>query len=130
MRRIFHRAHAALAAGGLFLFDLVDDRGFREVFTGSSILRGDGLYVGIETEFTIIRTAGYGAARFTFFRRSGRGWRQSEFRIRERRWFQSEMRGLLATAGLQCLKVVRLDPYESDDFLVPRTFWVCRRPLR
>ena len=126
--RIFRRVRAVLAPGGLFIFDLVDDRGFREVFTGSSILRGRSLYVGIETEFVRARSAGYGAARFTFFRRNARGWRSSEFRIRERRWLSGEIRALLRAAGLHCLRVTRLDAYESDEFLVPRTFWICRRP--
>jgi len=129
MGRIFHQARAALAPGGLFLFDLVDDRGFREVFTGMSVLRDRDLYVGLETEFRTVRGVGYGRAHFSFFRRRGRGWSRTEFRIRERRWLQSEVRSLVQAAGLRCLRVLRLDPYESDDFLVPRTFWICRRPL-
>lgn len=128
LQQIFHKARAALAPGGLFLFDLIDENGFLGVFTGSSILRGADLFVAIETECSSKGKIDYGAARFTFFRRSGPRWRRIEFQIRERRWTGVEVRHLLEAAGLSCLRVLTLDPYESDEFIVPRTFWICRRP--
>jgi hypothetical protein len=37
------------------------------------------------------------------------------------------VRELLSAAGLDLLRLERIDPYESDEFFVPRTFWICRR---
>ena len=125
--RIFRRAHAALAPRGLFLFDLVDERAFAEVFTGTSILDGPDLYGGIETVFQERRGVGMGQASFTFFRRGGRGWRRINFDIRERRWQRKEIRDLLGRAGFERVRLERIDPYASRHFFVPRMFWAARR---
>ncbi len=126
--RIFRRVRAALAPGGLFIFDLVDDLDFPEFFTGSSIMKGPNLYLGMETVYGEVRGVGLGEARFTFFRRSGVRWRRIEFEIQERRWFRGEIRDLLAGADLELVRLDRIDPYESKYFVVPRTYWICRRP--
>jgi SAM-dependent methyltransferase len=127
LARVFRRVARALAPGGLFLFDLIDELAFPEVFTGTSILDGPALYAGIDTSFREERGRGIGTARFTFFRRRGAGWRRIEFDIRERRWFRGEVREMLHEARLDLVQLQRIDPYESDEFFVPRTFWVCRR---
>lgn len=130
LRRTFRRASAALAPGGLFLFDLVDELAFPELFTGTSILDGENLYVGIDTSYAEERGVGIGRARFTFFRPRGAAWKRIEFDVRERRWFRGEVREMLHAAGLELLGVERIDPYTSEDFFVPRTFWTCRKPRR
>lgn len=130
LRRTFRRVAAALAPGGLFVFDLVDDLAFPELFTGTSILDGRNLYVGIDTTYTEERGIGIGRARFTFFRPRGSGWKRIEFDVKERRWFRGEVREMLHAAGLGLLGVERIDPYTSDDFFVPRTFWTCRKSRR
>lgn len=130
LARIFRRVARALAPRGLFLFDLIDELTFPEVYTGTSILDGRDLYVGIDTSYREERGHGIGLARFTFFRRRGARWRRIEFDIRERRWFRGEVREMLSEAGLDLLRLQRIDPYESDEFFVPRTFWVCRKAER
>ena len=130
LRRTFRRVAAALAPGGLFVFDLVDDLAFPELFTGTSILDGRNLFVGIATTYAEERGIGIGRARFTFFRPRGSGWKRIEFDVKERRWFRGEVREMLHAAGLDLLGVERIDPYTSEDFFVPRTFWTCRKSRR
>lgn len=127
LARVFRHVARELAPRGLFLFDLIDELAFPEVYTGTSILDGPDLYVGIDTSYREERGLGIGSARFTFFRRRGGRWRRIEFDIRERRWFRGEVREMLHDAGLDLLRLQRIDPYESDEFFVPRTFWICRR---
>ncbi len=71
MQRIFRRVRESLQPGGLFLFDLVDELAFPEVFSGSSILNGSNLYVGMESTYREERGVGIGHALFTFFRKAG-----------------------------------------------------------
>jgi SAM-dependent methyltransferase len=124
---VFQRAAANLLPSGLFLFDLVEEVSFPEVFTGASILEGPNLYVGIETEFAELRGIGFGQAHFSIFRRRSRGWDRIEFAVRERRWRREETQKLLRRAGLELVEFEQIDPYTSDQFVVPRTFWACQR---
>jgi SAM-dependent methyltransferase len=127
LAQTFRAVARSLAPRGLFLFDLVDELAFPEVFTGTSILDGKDLYVGIDTHYREERGHGIGEARFTFFRRRKSAWKRVEFSIRERCWFRGEVREMLTRAGLDLLRLERVDPYRSAEFFVPRTFWVCRR---
>lgn len=127
LSRVFRRARAALAPCGLFLFDLVDEKAFPEVFNGTSILDGEDLYGGIDGVYRDVRGVGMGEANFTFFRRSGRGWRRINFDIRERCWDRKEIRSMLREAGFRSIQMERIDAYSSKHFFVPRTFWAARR---
>jgi SAM-dependent methyltransferase len=127
LAQTFRAVARSLAPRGLFLFDLVDELAFPEVFTGTSILDGKDLYVGIDTRYREERGHGIGEAKFTFFRRGVSAWKRVEFSIRERCWFRGEVREMLTSAGLDLTRLDRVDPYRSAEFFVPRTFWVCRR---
>jgi SAM-dependent methyltransferase len=127
LAQTFRAVARSLAPRGLFLFDLVDELAFPEVFTGTSILDGKDLYVGIDTHYREERGHGIGEAKFTFFRRGTAAWKRVEFSIRERCWFRGEVREMLTSAGLDLVRLDRVDPYRSAEFFVPRTFWVCRR---
>ena len=127
LAQTFRAVARSLAPRGLFLFDLVDELAFPEVFTGTSILDGKELYVGIDTHYHEERGHGIGEAKFTFFRRGGPAWKRVEFSIRERCWFRGEVREMLTSAGLDLVRLERVDPYRSAEFFVPRTFWICRR---
>ena len=128
--RVFQGVHQTLLPKGVFLFDLVDEKAFPEVFTGSSILDSPDLYVGIETVYLEQKGTGFGEAHFSIFRTRGRGWRRVDFDIRERRWSEKEIRVLLREAGLDLVRLERLDPYSSERFVVPRSFWACRKSDR
>jgi SAM-dependent methyltransferase len=127
LAKTFRAVTRSLAPRGLFLFDLVDELAFPEVFTGTSILDGKDLYVGIDTSYREERGHGIGEAKFTFFRRHRSAWRRVEFSIRERCGFRGAVREMLTQAGLDLVRLDRIDPYRSAEFFVPRTFWVCRR---
>jgi SAM-dependent methyltransferase len=127
LAQTFRAVARSLAPRGLFLFDLVDELAFPEVFTGTSILDGSDLYVGIDTSYREERGHGIGEAKFSFFRRRGAAWKKVEFSIRERCWFRGEVREMLGQAGLDLVRLDRVDPYRSPEFFVPRTFWICRR---
>lgn len=127
LAQTFRAVARSLAPRGLFLFDLVDELAFPEVFTGTSILDGKELYVGIDTHYHEERGHGIGEAKFTFFRRGEPAWKRVEFSIRERCWFRGEVREMLTSAGLDLVRLERVDPYRSAEFFVPRTFWICRR---
>lgn len=130
LAQTFRAVARSLAPRGLFLFDLVDELAFPEVFNGTSILDGKDLYVGIDTHYHEERGHGIGEAKFTFFRSGKSAWKRVEFSIRERCWFRGEVREMLTSAGLDLLRLDRVDPYRSAEFFVPRTFWVCRRGRR
>jgi SAM-dependent methyltransferase len=125
--RVFRLAREALAPGGLFIFDLIEEGSFAQVFTGESVISGRDLYVGIETEYGRVRGITFGMARFTFFRRSGPRWRRIGFQVRERCWQDREIRILLGEAGLVFEEAERLDPSAAEEFTVPRRLWICRR---
>lgn len=127
LAQTFRAVTRSLAPRGLFLFDLVDELAFPEVFTGTSILDGRDLYVGIDATYREERGHGIGEARFTFFKRGRPEWKRVEFSIRERCWFRGEVREMLSRAGLDLVRLERIDPYRSAEFFVPRTFWICRR---
>jgi SAM-dependent methyltransferase len=127
LARAFRRVHRALAPNGLFIFDLVEELTFPEVFTGSSIFDSEKLYLGMETEYHEEHGHGFGTARFTFFRKAGKDYHRIVFDIRERRWFRGQIRDLLSSAGLELLHLEKISPYTSKEFFVPRTFWICRR---
>jgi hypothetical protein len=128
LRRILRNVKDALLPGGLFVFDLVDESDFAEVFTGASIESGKDLYVGVDS--TCYQRSGttLGRAIFTFFHRSGSAWRRLSAVIVERCWTTGEIESLLEDAGLELVRLERIDPEENELVFVARTFWVCRRP--
>jgi SAM-dependent methyltransferase len=125
--RVFKQVGKALLPGGLFIFDLVEEVAFPAVFTGASILDGPDLYVGIDTVYSEARGVGFGLATFSFFRKRSRQWRRIDFEIKERRWLREEIQGLMGKAGLDLVEFEQIDPYTSDQFVVPRTFWVYQK---
>jgi len=128
LQRIFHNIRRNLAPGGIFFFDLVHPDEFADVFTGYSILEGEDLYAGVDSGNEELRGVLYGTARFSFFRRRGERWRRVDFEVRERCWKIAEIRAMLAYAGLKVLDLVKADPYDADEYAVPRAIWTCRRP--
>lgn len=66
-------ARRCLLPGGLFVFDLIDDECFPEIFGSPWIVQSDHLYVGCESEYFERRGASYGRVHFTFFERNGDG---------------------------------------------------------
>ena len=130
LERIFRRVRENLTPGGFLVFDLVDEIEFDEIFTGGSVLEGESLYVGIESEIFRQRGASMGHAIFNFFRRVGSSdrWKKLRAVIVERCWTQDEVEALLENAGMESVSVERISPEDVEGVFVPRTFWTCRRP--
>lgn len=126
--KIFGRVHDALLPGGLFVFDVIDDDGFEEAFSGYSITNGRDLYVGMEMDYHERGGVGYGRAVFSFFKRIDRAWHRLGFELEERRWRKRELRALLKGAGLSVVEVPRLDPSIYPEVYVPRLLYIARRP--
>lgn len=131
LTRIFRRAAQNLLPGGIFVFDLVDEIEFDEIFTGGSVLEGEDLYVGIESEIFRQRGASMGHAIFNFFSRVGRSnrWKKLRAVIVERCWTRKEIERLLEGTGLEMISVERISPEDVEGVFVPRSFWTCRRAL-
>jgi SAM-dependent methyltransferase len=127
LSRTLERTRRALLPGGLFLFDLIDEDSFAEIFSSPWIVQGDGLFVGTESELVSRRGAEYGRVRFTFFEDSGKaGWIRREAEILERCWHREEFDPIVADAGLEIIHVQLIDPEDQAEVFVPRRLYVCR----
>lgn len=131
--QVLARIRQSLLPDGLFLFDLIDEDSFAEIFSSPWIVQGEGLFVGTESELLTRRGSDYGRVRFTFFEDSGsNGWIRREAEILERCWRREEFDPLLEEAGLEIIHVQLIDPEEQAEVFVPRRLYVCRpsRPSR
>ncbi len=130
LRRAFRSIAATLLPGGLFLFDLNDERAFARLFSGSWTIQSPGLFVSV----TATSEGSTGSSRFVIFSRISRGvreaWSRSDLTIRERNWTAGEIRSAIGGAGLELLRTRRIRPYPPDQVDSPRTLWICRRPAR
>ncbi|MEZ4647958.1 MAG: methyltransferase domain-containing protein [Candidatus Eisenbacteria bacterium] len=125
----FRSVRSALADGGLFVFDLVHEDVFADAFDGAVIRKGPGLVV---TADSIGFTRGnhlFGKTTFAVFREENGVWRRYDAEISERCWRRSEIVEALESAGLSLLRQDDIDPAKETEFQLPRTFWICRRPL-
>ena len=127
LARVLDRTRRSLLPGGLFLFDLIDEDSFAEIFSSPWIVQGDGLFVGTESELHSRRGAEYARVRFTFFEDSGKaGWIRREAEILERCWRREEFDPIVESAGLEIIHVQLIDPEEQEEVFVPRRLYVCR----
>lgn len=127
LRGFFSRAASSLLPGGLFLFDLNDERAFPRLLSGTWVVESPGLCV-LAAGRTLGRSMG--EQRFTIFRRDGgTRWRRWDVKILERNWGAGEVRPVLERSGLEILRVRRIDAYPGEDVDAPRTLWICRRRI-
>ena len=125
----FRSIRSSLAEGGLFVFDLVHEAVFAEAFDGAVVRKGPGLVV---TADSIHFTRGdhlFGKTTFAVFREENGAWRRYDAEISERCWRRKEIVEALESAGLSLLRQDDIDPAKEPEFQLPRTFWICRRPL-
>lgn len=126
LRRAFRSIAASVLPGGLFLFDLNDERAFARLFSGSWTIESEGFFASV----TATQSGGIGTSRFVIFSNGmGRAWRRTNILIRERNWRGEEIRRALAEAGFTVLRVRSIRPYPAYEVDSPRTLWICRRPL-
>lgn len=126
LRRCFRSVARGLLPGGLFLFDLNEERAFSRLFSGAWSVESRGLYVSAQASTS--SDARIGTIHFTTFRQAGRTWKRNNFDIKERNWRSPEVRSCLAASGLIVLRVRIVQPYPPAEVEAPRTLWVCRKP--
>ena len=143
LSRLLVGARKSLLPNGLFLFDLIDEDNFEEIFSSPWIVQDDDLYVGSETQHFFRGDAEYGRVRYTFFgreprerqpgrtgaSRSGVGggshWARRDAEILERCWRREEFDPMVEDAGLEVIHVQLIDPEEQAEVFVPRRLYVC-----
>jgi len=125
LRRTFRAAHRALLPGGLFLFDVTDERSFPGFFRGTWTVETETLHVTATAECARDRMAG--VIHFTVFDRQGSLWRRSNFDVHERNWPAAELRASLEAAGFTVLRTRRVQPYPPEEADPPRPLWIARR---
>jgi SAM-dependent methyltransferase len=125
LARALRAAYRSLLPGGLLLFDVTDERTFPSFFQGTWTVETDDLHVTATATCTEDRRSGQ--IRFTVFERRGRGWRRSDFNVRERNWPAQELRAALGASGFSVLRMRRVQPYPPEEADPPRPLWIARR---
>jgi SAM-dependent methyltransferase len=124
LRGAFRATAGSLHPGGLFIFDINDERAFPRLFQGSWTVESTGLFVSV---IATCREDGLrGSLRYTVFERRRGSWSRSDFSIEERNWLRGEVEEALDRAGFTILRVRRIQPYPPSEIEAPRTLWVCR----
>jgi SAM-dependent methyltransferase len=117
----------SLHAGGLFLFDLNEERAFPRLFQDTWTVEAPDLFVTVSGSYDPARSIG--TMRFAAFeRREGTSaWRRTNLAIRERNWRRPQVAGALAAAGLDVLRIRRIQPYPPEQVEAPRDLWIARK---
>lgn len=127
LREVFRRVFDALKDGGLFLFDLNMDEGFKTRWRGSyAIVEADHV-CAIRLSYDSVRRTG--RFRITMFFRKRRAWARSNLTLEERCYEASEVVQSLMVAGFT--KVRSLDSKRNLKLReVGRTFFLAEKPSR
>lgn len=127
LRRAFRAIAGLILPGGLFVFDINDERAFTRLFSGSWTIESEGFF----TSITATWKGEIGTSRFViFYSRRGRAWRRADIEIHERNWHAEEIRRAIVGAGLMVQRVRVIRPYPVREVDSPRSLWICRRPSR
>lgn len=127
-------AYDSLDPGGLFLFDLVGEHEFADAFTGAVVRKGPGLVVTADSIHFHRGDRLFGRTTFAIFRqesldRSDSPWHRFDAEITERCWTRKEVESAIESAGFKVLRREVIDPQSEPEFLLSRSYWICRRPV-
>lgn len=123
---VFRNVHRALAADGLFVFDLNMQEAFETLWRG--------VFASVEDDSASITRGSYdpearlGCAAVTMFRLEDGAWRRSDVEVRERCYSEEEVRGRLDAAGFRNIRAQ--DAYElgmRGDIALGRTFFFAEK---
>ena len=122
---VFRNVHAALEAGGLFVFDLNMSESFETLWHG--------VFASVEDDCVSVTQgsydpeAGLGCAAVTIFERDGE-WRRLDVTVRERCYPEDEVRARLEAAGFRNVRTE--DAYElgmRGDIALGRMFFFAEK---
>jgi SAM-dependent methyltransferase len=123
---VFRNVHRALAADGLFVFDLNMSESFETLWRGS--------FSSVEDDCASITRGSYdpearlGCAAVTMFRLEDGLWKRSDVEVRERCYSEEDVRGRLEAAGFRNIR--REDAYElgmRGDIALGRAFFFAEK---
>ena len=135
LKVVFRNVYAALREGGLFLFDLNTESGYKSRWPGASHCPG-ALSVVEEDYVFVILWSGYDSqerrGRFdhTLFLRQD-GWQRSDFPLFPKYYTEGEVRSGLEAAGFKEIRAYTYDaqwdkPLSEE---ANRALFVCRKPM-
>ncbi len=126
---VFRNVHAALREGGLFLFDLNMEEGYREHWDGSfGIVEEDHVCVFLNSHCPDERTAQFDA---TIFRLQGTAWQRSDVMLLQKYYSEAEVRSALETAGFTEIRAYAHDEQSGFTELAAdseRAFFIGQKP--
>lgn len=123
---VFRNVHAALAGGGLLVFDLNMEDSFETIWHGSDAT--------VEDDYVAVTRGSYdpaekiGRVRITTFRFEG-GWQRCDVTVLERCYAEGEVRATLARAGFVEIEARAARELGMPDSIVGRTFFFAVKPL-
>ncbi len=129
LTRVFHNVYAALSQGGLFLFDLNMEEGYKTVWQDSyGIVEDDHVCVFRLDYNAEERTARFDATIFY----SQEGWQRSDVTLVQKCYSEAEVRSALEVAGF-----VEIHAHAYDEQMglaeltgkAERAFFICRKPV-
>jgi len=122
LERTFRRVAAALKPGGVFVFDLNMEEGFRARWRGSFGISGDEEVVVGRLSYDPARAMG--TYEVTIMTLDGTTWRRSDVSLSQRSYPEGDIRAALSEAGF-----IDIAMFESGDLgrtEVGRSFFYCR----
>lgn len=124
---VFHNVHAALREGGLFVFDLNMEEGFKTRWRGSfGIVEDDHACV---VRASYLPEEGTGQNDITIFRLEEGKWQRSDLTLVQRCYSEEEVRSALEIVGFT--EIHAHDAQRDLELLggTGRTFFICRKPV-
>jgi len=110
LKQVFRNAHAALAEGGLFLFDLIMEEGYLLRWQDFSTIVGDDNICVLSAQYD--QDQKIGRCDVAMFRLKGMAWHRRDIVIVEKCYSQSEVKTALKQSGFKEVSVY----YAENDF--------------
>jgi len=126
---VFHNAYSALRSGGLFLFDMNMEAGYRSSWNDSyNIVEDDHVCIVSPSYFPEERVAHFNATIFYL----ENGWHRSDFTLSQRCYSREDILSALSEAGFIEIRACASNLFSE---LIPLTdetergFFICQKPL-
>jgi len=126
LNQVFQNVYACLQEGGLFLFDLNMEEGYRARWQGSfGIVDDDHVCVG---RATFDESERIGKTAITIFRSEAGIWKRSDVTLLQRCYSEQEIRSALEAGGFKDIRAYSAQNDLGWSREVGRAFFVSRKP--